>query len=179
MSKKLYLMRHAKSSWREPLPDRERPLNRRGKRAAKRIGEALRQRGVTVDSMFSSDARRARSTAKRIRKALRAPREILRSVPELYDADASALLRFLHTLDDRWNEVLVVAHNPGISDLAVALSGDERFDWLPTGALVGLEFDLEHWSGLGGRKGRVVLVLKPRELEGNGESSSPGEYRIG
>jgi phosphohistidine phosphatase len=165
MSKRLILMRHAKSSWKEPLPDRERPLNKRGKRAAKLIVEALAKRGIIPERILSSDAKRARATAKRVLKALPADRIILQVDPALYAADAERILREIAEMDDRVETLLVIAHNPGISELATLLSGDKRFSWLPTAAVVVLEIERDSWRGIAPGKAKVLLRLFPRELE--------------
>jgi phosphohistidine phosphatase len=165
MSKKVYLMRHAKSSWKEPLPDHERPLNKRGKRAAKAIGQALSARGVLPDEVLASDAKRARSTARRLLKAMGLDKGRLKLLPSLYEANAQEILELLRTQENEKETILLIGHNPAISDAAVLLSGDRRFDWLPTGAVVGLEFPVKKWRELGEGKGEVVLTLFPRELE--------------
>ncbi len=67
--KSVYLMRHAKSSWKNPLSDLERPLNGRGKKASKRVGRHLKKRGVKIDKIVSSGAKRAYETAKRVQKS--------------------------------------------------------------------------------------------------------------
>jgi phosphohistidine phosphatase len=166
MSKRLLLMRHAKSSWKEPLPDRERPLNKRGKRAARLIGEALAERGIIPDLILSSDAKRARATAKRVLKALPENRTLLQLDPALYSADAETILREIGQTDDQMETLLVIAHNPGISDLATLLSGDERLSWLPTAAVVVLEVSGDSWREIAPGKAKVLLRLFPRELEG-------------
>ena len=166
MSKRLLLMRHAKSSWKEPLPDRERPLNKRGKRAARLIGEALAERGIIPDRILSSDAKRARATAKRVLKALPENRTLLQLDPALYAADAETILREIGQTDDQTETLLVIAHNPGISDLATLLSGDERLSWLPTAAVVVLEVSGDSWRESAPGKAKVLLRLFPRELEG-------------
>jgi len=165
MSKRLLLMRHAKSSWKEPLPDRERPLNKRGKRAARLIGEALAERGIIPDRILSSDAKRARATAKRVLKALPENRTLLQLDPALYAADAETILREIGQTDDQTETLLVIAHNPGISETAVALSGDESYEWLPTAAVVGIEFDTDDWKKVGERKGKVVFYAAPKAIE--------------
>jgi phosphohistidine phosphatase len=164
-------MRHAKSSWSEPLPDRERPLNRRGKRAARRIGRVLAEKKIRPGMILSSPARRARSTAKRVRKALeKRKRPPLRLLPELYGETAAEIVATIRSLDDRLDSVLIIGHNPELSEAAVLLSGERRFDWLPTTAVLGLEFDAEHWRELSEGKGKVILELRPRELEGKDRS---------
>ena len=166
MEKTLYLMRHAKSSWKEALPDRERPLNRRGKKAAKRIGRELARRRLYPDLILASDAKRARSTAKRLRRAF-APeaKPPLLLNPAIYEADALKILREIAQTDETIRNLMVVGHNPGISELAVLLTGDRSLQWLPTGAVIGMKIEGKRWKEIGPGAGKVFLRLYPRELE--------------
>jgi len=164
MSKTVYLMRHAKSSWKKPVSDRERPLNKRGKRAAFLIGEALSEKEVKIDRVFSSTARRARSTAKRVLRAMNRPVELLTLDPALYQTDAKKLLERIKELEDRFDSVLIIGHNPAISDTAVLLSGESRFDWLPTAGVVGIRFEVESWRRIAPGEGKAVLELFPKRL---------------
>ena len=163
--KKIYLMRHAKSSWKNPFPDHNRPLNKRGKRAAKAVGKALKKRGVDFDRILCSSAKRAVSTARRLLKAMKSDKAHLCLDPRLYTDDAGQILERIRALDDESASVLIIGHNPALSDCAVLLSGADRFAWLPTGALVGLAFDTDTWNDLDVEKGEVILTLFPRELE--------------
>ena len=165
MGRYLYLMRHAKSSWKEPFPDRERPLNKRGKRAARTVGEALARRGIEFDRVYTSDARRARSTAKRLLRAMGASRERLQKDPRLYRGGGEEIVEFVHTLNDSDKRVLIVGHNPALSDALFLLGAADNRDWLPTGAIVGLHFDSEHWKEILPGTGDMVLKLLPRSLE--------------
>ena len=164
MAKTLYLMRHAKSSWKEPLPDHERPLNKRGKRAAKAIGKALKARGVRPDLILSSSALRADETAKRVAKKLNPPPPIF-SEEDLYEADEKQILSTLFVRGEEADSLLLIGHNPVLSDLAVSLSGIGRLEWLPTGAVVGLYWpEASSWEEIVNQKGEITLELYPREL---------------
>ncbi|WP_292655213.1 histidine phosphatase family protein [Nitratifractor sp.] len=166
MKRTLYLMRHAKSSWKKPLPDRERPLNRRGKEAAERIGRELVKRGITPDLILASDAKRARSTAKRLLRAFPThQRALLQLDPALYDADARKILQEIARTDPKVRQLMVIAHNPGISELAALLTSDRSLEWLPTGALVGIEIEGKDWKAIEPGDGELILRLFPRELE--------------
>ena len=166
MQKRLYLMRHAKSSWKNPLPDHERPLNRRGKEAAVRIGRALVRQHFTPELILSSDAKRARATAKRVLRAFEPDhRPALRLDPALYDADASTILREIAATEDRIDNLMVIGHNPGISRLALLLTGDSSLEWLPTGAVIGIKIKEKTWKEIGTGNGKLFLRLSPRELE--------------
>jgi len=165
MGKTLYLMRHAKSSWKEPLPDRERPLNKRGRRAAKAIGKALARLGICPDLILSSTATRAYDTARRLAKRLDTSPQIL-SDDRLYEATESQILTTLYLHSIGQDEILLIGHNPTLSELAVRLSGEKRFQWLPTGAVVGLHWPkAQNWKEIVNQKGEITLELYPRALE--------------
>jgi phosphohistidine phosphatase len=120
--KRVYLLRHAKSSWKHPeLPDHDRPLAGRGRRAAKAIVRHMRAQEFVPELVLCSTARRARETLERIEPALgRAPVRVER---ELYGASARELLARLRRLPDDVGSVLVIGHNPGMHELAVELAG--------------------------------------------------------
>lgn len=162
--KTIYLMRHAKSSWKEPLPDHERPLNKRGKKAAKRMGRYLAEQGIHPDLILSSDAVRARETARRVAKAMDFPPEKIEVVPELYEAGVSEILSVIRRTDPGTSTLLLIAHNPGVSEAAVALSGRTDYAWLPTAAIVGVEFDVADWKKIGEKRGRTVFYAAPKTI---------------
>jgi phosphohistidine phosphatase len=166
--KRLYLLRHAKSSWDDPtLTDRDRPLAPRGRRAAGIMGEHLHQQGIAPELVLCSGSRRTRQTLERISPGLGTGADVqIRS--ELYAASAAELLEVLRDVPDAVESVMVIAHNPGIQDLALRLVGGGRDlarvrRKFPTAALATLEVD-GSWRELG--PGRTVLVsfVKPKEL---------------
>jgi phosphohistidine phosphatase len=162
--KTLLLMRHAKSSWSdEGLPDRERPLNERGEKAAPRMGKWLRKQGLLPDLVVSSDAKRAVQTAQAVIEAV-GYGIAWRQAPSLYAADIDAYYDVLRGVPDDAGTVLVVAHNPGTAEMVAALTGeDER---MPTAAVAQITLPLDHWRDLApGVEGELVRVGRPRELE--------------
>jgi len=162
MGLRLYLMRHAKSSWKNPVPDRERPLKKRGKRASETIGRALAERDVVFDKVVSSDAKRALETAKRVLKAMgKDPMPPLLLEPGLYGAGAEDIVRIIRRKGGGCQSILLVGHNPGISEAAVFLTAKGDFSWLPTGSVVGMEFPVAGWNEIAGGKGEVILALYP------------------
>lgn len=146
--KTLLLLRHAKSSWKdESLPDHERPLNKRGKKAAPLMGRLLRNEGLVPDLVLSSTAMRARRTAEHVMEAaeLEGP---LRLIDEIYLATAGTLLDVAARLpSDQVRRLLLVGHNPGMEDLVAMLSGHPRA--FPTAALAVFDLEIEHWHDLG------------------------------
>jgi phosphohistidine phosphatase len=166
--KRLFLLRHAKSSWDDPgLADHDRPLAPRGKRAAKVIAEHLREERIAPDLVLCSSSRRTRETLDRIASALgdEVRVEIER---ELYAASADRLLERLRALDDDVESVMLIGHNPGIEQLALSLAGDgEKLADVrrkyPTAALATLEFK-GRWSELQPGTARLADFVKPKQL---------------
>jgi phosphohistidine phosphatase len=158
----LLILRHAKSSWKDAsLPDHERPLNKRGRRDAPRVGRRLRDEGLTPDLILCSTARRARDTAEAVAEASGYEGEI-ESRPDLYMADSDAYLHALRGLPDDYERVMVVGHNPGLEELLEALTGE--VEALPTAALAQVELGLRRWRDLDDEsEGRLVSLWRPRE----------------
>jgi phosphohistidine phosphatase len=164
---RLLLLRHAKSSWDDPsLPDRDRPLTKRGRRAAERVGAHLRATALP-GLVLCSSSRRTRETLERL--GLEGTETVVED--RLYGAAADDLLRRLRELPEDVGAVLVVGHNPGIQDLAVELAGTdagpdgERLrSKFPTAALATFEVDAG-WAELGPRRARLRSFVVPRELE--------------
>ena len=161
--KTLLIMRHAKSSWNYPeLSDYDRPLNKRGKRDAPRMGEHLRQEGLVPDRILSSSAKRARSTARRVAKAAGYTRKV-KKLDALYDSVLGAYYKTLQVLPDTYQSVMVVGHNPTMEELVSHLSG--RITWMPTAALAHIELPIEHWEAFDlYTKGTLVNLWTPKTL---------------
>jgi phosphohistidine phosphatase len=143
--KTLILVRHAKSSWKHAdLPDRLRPLNKRGQRDAPVMGERLAKRGVAPNLIASSPATRAMATAKVIAREIGCPEEDIRADERLYGASAFELLEIIQELGDHLDRVMLVGHNPGLTDLADDLGCN--IDNVPTCGVVELAFDIDRWA---------------------------------
>ena len=168
--RRLFVLRHAKSSWDDPaLADHERPLTRRGARAAERIATLLSEHATPPRLALCSTARRALDTLAPIRAQL-----ALRCAIEagLYLASSEALLARLTRLDAAEASVLVIGHNPGLHEALLALVGSgkarlrsrlaERF---PTAALAEVEIGVPAWSDLGPGCGRLVALTFARDLD--------------
>ncbi|WP_243233696.1 histidine phosphatase family protein [Microbacterium sp. CIAB417] len=135
----LVLVRHAKSDWGTAgLPDHERPLNERGRRDAPLMAAALARTGFRPDRLLSSTAVRARTTAEAFARALDVPLEI---ESDLYAASARDIWRSAATTGAQ--NVLIVAHDPGLSDLATALAGREVT--MTTCAVATFPIAGDHW----------------------------------
>jgi phosphohistidine phosphatase len=153
---RLYLLRHAKSSWKdERLDDHDRPLAPRGKRASKTIGRYLRDHDIEPELVLCSSAKRARQTLERL-----GPAGVdARIEPELYGAGARGLLERLHAVPEAVASVMLIGHNPGMQQLAFLLAGlDDKF---PTAALA--TFECDGWRTL--EHAELVDYVKPRDLD--------------
>jgi phosphohistidine phosphatase len=148
--KKLYLVRHAKSSWDDlDLPDFDRPLNKRGKKDAPRMAKRLKEKRVTPDFMISSPAKRALDTCKEFAKILDFDKSKITEVRTLYHANEDQLLNVLRKLKDlpRDSEevVLLFGHNPGLTEFANALL-NTYIDNIPTCGIVAAKLNITKWN---------------------------------
>ena len=161
--KTLLVLRHAKSSWKDDnLPDRERPLNKRGQEDAPKMGELLRRQNVIPDLVLSSTAQRARSTAELATDACGYEGQV-EYKDELYSFEAEPYLNALSRLADAGQCVMIVGHNPAMEELVEALTGE--YLPMPTAALAQIELPVEHWSKLSKhRNGRLVNLWRPKEI---------------
>lgn len=161
--KTLLLMRHAKSSWKRPgLADWERPLNKRGRRDAPRMGDLLWDEDLVPQRILSSSAQRARQTAQAVAETAGYGEEIL-YLDELYGAAPPDYLEALRAVGDEMDPVLVIGHNPGLEDLLGLLT--EWMEHLPTAAVAHLRLPIGRWRDLrGDTVADLVQIWRPREL---------------
>lgn len=162
MQKRITLLRHAKSSWKDAsVADRDRPLNRRGSKSAPDMGKRLADRGVRPSLLLTSPAKRARETARLIARELNYPLEFIQSESELYLATPETILQVVARQDDGFNDVMVFGHNPGITELANQL-GDRNIDNVPTCGVVGIELDVQEWAEIVAADGKTVFFDYPK-----------------
>jgi phosphohistidine phosphatase len=160
--KELTLVRHAKSSWKDPkLDDHERPLNKRGERDAPMIGSRLAKRNYSPDLIISSPAVRALETATIFAEKLGYRRKKIVVEGSVYAASVDDLLGVVRSLDDSVIRVMLFGHNPGLTELANCL-GPRPIGNIPTCGVVQLEFDTDNWARVGGVAAKEILYEFPK-----------------
>ena len=168
--KRLWLLRHAKSSWDDAeLADADRPLAPRGESAAAAMASFLATSDVRPQLILCSPARRARQTLGAVLPYVGDELEV-RIEPDLYTFDAEVLFARLRAVDDRVASVLIVGHNPAFQELALLLtsSGPRRSDVevkFPTGALATIDLPAATWADVAPGDGTFVDLVGPRALE--------------
>lgn len=170
--KHLGLLRHAKSDWGDAkLADFDRPLNERGRMAARRIGKELQALKISYDLALISPARRAAETWALLRELWTADLEV-REDYRLYCASFEQLADIIAETQIELDRLLLVGHNPGLHHLAFELTqGDsaplreELTAKFPTCALAEIELPIENWSDVAGARGILSRFLRPRKLD--------------
>ena len=164
--KRLTLVRHAKSSRKDPLlEDIDRPLNQRGKQNAPLMGKRLAKKEVAPDRLLTSPAKRAVKTARIIAGKIGFPKEKIESIGAVYLASPEDLLRLLHGIGDEGDHVMMVGHNPGFTDLN-NLINSFKIDNIPTCGVVCIDFDIASWSELAEGQGKLVFFDYPKNPQG-------------
>ena len=162
--KTLTLVRHAKSSWRDSgLSDRERPLNNRGERDAPKMGKRVVEAGIRPSLIISSPAVRAWSTAKVFAKVLNYPIEFLQREDGLYLASLDNLLDVIATQDPGFNNLMLFAHNPGLTELANYFVPGLT-DNLPTCGVVSVNLESDDWMLYDRPKTELVAYDYPKKI---------------
>jgi phosphohistidine phosphatase len=160
--KTLYLMRHAKSSWDDTtLPDRDRPLDARGKRDATKMSKRWAHDHAKPDLILSSPAVRALATARLVAKGLDYKLKEIAVNDRLYAATAVDLIGLIGQLDDKLDSVMLVGHNPELTDLARHLSSE--ITHMPTCALAEFKFRIKTWSRIGQSMPAQATLDSPKQ----------------
>jgi phosphohistidine phosphatase len=162
-TKTLLILRHAKSSWKdEGLADYDRPLKKRGKRDAPRMGALLCREGLVPDFIITSSAKRAHATTELVIEACAYEGDV-RVTRDLYQADMLTYFDVLREVDDAYHRVMVVGHNPGLEMFVDALTGTD--EPMPTAALALVQLPIDTWRDLDeGTVGELVNLWRPRDL---------------
>lgn len=165
--KTLYIIRHAKSSWdAKTLGDIERPLNDRGKRDAPRMGKRLKEKDIHPNLIVSSPAKRAYSTAKRIAKILKYPKDAIKVVDKLYHADEDTMLQIVNKFKDKHDVVILFGHNPGLTEFVNSIMSEELdIDNVPTCGVVAFQFQADRWEQVTWGTGKLLFFDYPKSKE--------------
>ena len=143
------------------MPDKDRPLNDRGKRDAPKMGKRLAKRDVRPELILSSPAMRALTTAEMIAKKLDYKLKEIVVDDRLYPGDADEMLTIIHRLDNELEVVMLFGHNPALTDLAHRFSSD--IVHMPTCAVAKFKFTAKAWSSVGKSKLAKVALDYPRK----------------
>jgi phosphohistidine phosphatase len=170
--KTLYLLRHAKSSWKHgELADIDRPLSGRGREAAETMGGFLAAQAIEPGQILCSPAKRTRETLEYVQRRYDAALPT-RFEKGLYLAEAAALLQRLRRLSDSLTSLMIIGHNPGLEHLALILIGDQGDEVarralgmkFPTGALAEISCAVKHWADLAPGFGSLARFVRPKDL---------------
>ncbi|MCE7863344.1 MAG: histidine phosphatase family protein [Bacteroidetes bacterium CHB5] len=167
--KKLYLIRHAKSSWDHPdLDDFDRPLNKRGLKDAPRMGKRLKEKRITPDVMLSSPAERALATCQAIATVLAFDNAKIKTDQKLYHASEDGILDVIRNLKDSPRDseevVLLFGHNPGLTEFANVLL-NQTINNIPTCGVVGAELPVERWQDVTFGCGKMLFFDFPKSKD--------------
>ena len=163
MGRTLILVRHAKSSWKhEGLSDFERPLNNRGFKNAPEMGRRLVDENLSVETIISSPALRAITTAKLIADEMAFNIRKIEQNEQIYEASLTTLIDLVSGLDNNSHRVMLVGHNPGLTVLCNYLS-DARIDNMPTCSIAQIHFDIDRWDSISEHAGRLVDFDYPKK----------------
>ena len=159
--KNLYVLRHAKSNWGDPvLADFDRPLNNRGLKAAAFMGDLIRQSGFLPDVILSSPAVRAKATAQLVKESGKLDADIIYE-QRIYEASPQTLRQVIARINIAFASAMLVGHNPGIEGLIHNLTG--AVEPMPTAALAVIVLKIENWNMVDIDCGDLIKIYRPRE----------------
>jgi len=161
--KKIYLIRHAKSSWKdETLDDFERTLNGRGKRDVAFMGKRLKMFNVMPDIIYTSPAKRAEKTAKELASEINCEKKKIKSIDSLYESSYEQYMELIHSIDDTNSSIFIIAHNPTITEVGERLSGAILSN-IPTCAIVCISFEVESFKEITEESGHILFFDYPKK----------------
>ncbi|ARU48893.1 SixA phosphatase family protein [Sulfurospirillum diekertiae] len=161
--KKIYLIRHAKSSWKdETIDDFERPLNSRGKRDVAFMGKRLKLFDVKPDIIYTSPAKRAEKTAKELVKEMNYDKKKIKLIDTLFESSYEQYMELIHATDDHYSSIFIIAHNPTITEVGERLSGAILSN-IPTCAIVCISFEMESFKEITEESGHILFFDYPKK----------------
>ncbi|MDZ4665796.1 MAG: histidine phosphatase family protein [Bacteroidota bacterium] len=164
--KQLIFVRHAKSDWGdEGLKDIDRPLSPRGNADAYTMSEWYSKKHDVPNTIISSDATRALSTAMVFARTMNFPTNDITVLQHLYESTAKTLKDVVIQIDNNHQSAMIFCHNPSVTNLVNELTDDLFFDEIPTCAIVAVEFDVNTWKELTNKKGKILFNQFPKEFK--------------
>ena len=162
--KKLLLMRHAKSSWDDSdIPDQMRPIKKKGRKDAERMGKLLKSKKLEPDLILSSTALRAKETAEIVAETCKCKKEIV-FLDSLYMAEPSDILHAIEKNAKDKKTIMIVGHNPGLEAFLQIANG--KVESLPTASIAYLTASIDQWSELGkGDNVKLKKLWRPKDLK--------------
>jgi phosphohistidine phosphatase len=165
-SRRLILLRHAKSSWDDgDLDDVDRPLAERGEHDAPMMAERLLRLSPAPTTILTSPALRAKRTAQLVASVFGGAQDGVKTARALYLAAPDDMLTVIAREPPEPNQLIVVGHNPGITELANQLAADFTIDDMPTAAVVALDFTARNWASLASGAGRLAFYDFPKNRQ--------------
>jgi phosphohistidine phosphatase len=162
--KTIYIVRHAKSSWDAiDMPDEQRPLMDKGKKRTVKVIDYFHKNDIKVDCIISSHAVRALETAKILAYGLEYPIENIKIDSHLYYADGDGILSQIYDLPERFNAVMIVGHNPALTDFVNEFL-ESPLENLPTSGVISFTFETDQWVGMPQASRKTNFILFPKEL---------------
>jgi len=159
--KNVYLIRHAKSDWNdESKSDFDRGLNKRGQKAIFTMANALNEKKIMPDLILSSSAKRAKLTAKGLAKEIGYSGEI-KYIDALYMAEPETVHALIQELNDTYNNLFIVGHNPETTELSNTMT-DAYIDNVPTLGIVALELPVDHWTHVNIGEAKLTFFIYPK-----------------
>jgi len=160
--KHLYLVRHAKSSWKYPeLDDIDRPLNKRGLRTAPEMAEHLKERYIGIESIISSPAQRAMMTAKIFAQVIDFDIQKIVYLEQLYFSGVTAMLEQINDTDSAVESLMLIGHNPNMTSLLNQLCGFQTYN-MPTCAIAEIQFH-QQWAEVNKNSGHLANYDYPKK----------------
>jgi phosphohistidine phosphatase len=160
--KTLYMVRHAKSSWKHDVIDHQRPLKGRGKRDGRMVSAYVQEKLLPPQRIITSDAVRALSTAMYFKEAFDITDADFMTNHSLYDFSGRNVIDIIKNLNDSLDRVMIVGHNHAFTSIANML-GNSYIDNVPTCGFVQLEFDESSWKSI--TTGITIMTVFPKDLK--------------
>ncbi len=165
--KSIFLLRHAKSSWSNPgLEDQHRPLNKRGKRDAPLMGERFRARNENLDIILASPALRAITTAELFAEACGFSAGEIAQESDLYFFGARSIQGIIINQDDQYRSLMLVFHNPDITEFVNSIDDANRIYNIPTCGIVKLVSDIQRWRDWSRSNTELECFDYPKKIPG-------------